>query len=738
VILQSRPVTFQDLGTTRSNVASGFVIDGNGVRFEVGAYDRSKPLTIDPTVALNNLAYSTFLGGTLNDVGEGIATDTQGNVYVTGYTQSVQFPTTSGVFDTTQNSNSDVFVAKLNPGGSALIYSTFIGGSGNEEGRAIKVDSSGHAYVTGYTGSSAFPVTSGSYDTTANGSADAFVLKLNPDGSALSYSTLIGGTGFDEAYDLALDANNDVFVVGQTNSATFPTTASAFQTTYGGMADAFLAHLDSTGATLMYSSFLGGNANDYGEDVALDLAGNAYVTGFTASTNFPTTAGVLLRTYQGGTNDMFVAKVNTALSGASSLIYSTYLGGTDSDAANAITVDASGNATVVGTVLNGGGFPFTTGAYDTTHNGAIDVVVAQLNAIGSALIFSIYIGSTISDIGSDIAQDAFGNFYITGYTVSGTTNYPTTPGAYDTTQNGGHDVFLSKLSANGSLLLYSTLLGGSGDDDANALALDGDGNFYLTGLTNATATNLPVTGSAFQTTHGGGQDAFIAKFGHFAIGGRVIDATTGDPLPNVRVALSGDTSGSMFSGADGRFGFTNALNYRSYLLAASGAGLNINPGKFDIYLDGNRDLIFLAQTGYPSLLADLAISKSDGVSTVYAGGTVTYTTLASNLGGNDVVGGKVTDTFPAILGCTWTCVGLGGGTCSASGSGNINDSVHLPPGGGAVYTAQCSISPLATGTLSDTAAVLPPAQVSDPVPDNNSSTDVDNIVPDVFFIDDFD
>ena len=623
IIKQNKPFSFQETDGAKQEIESRFIIEQSKIKFAVGEYDRSKPLVIDPTVSLNNLAFATFLGGSEDDQAFDLKIDNAGSIYVTGFTESPFFPTTSGTFDTNHNANQDVFVTKLNPAGTQVIYSTFIGGNGSDEGRSISIDSSGNAYLTGVTTSPTFPTTAGVFDTTHNGGADVFALKLNPNGSALVYSTYVGGNAFDESYSIARDSSNNVYVIGRTAGGVtpFPTTAGAFDTTFNGVNDAFVFKLDGTGASLLYSTFLGGDAIDYGQGIAVDAGGNVFATGFTASsvTPFPTTAGAFDTTFSGNV-DIFVTKLNSA---GSALTYSTLMGGTNEDSAQDIEIDAQGNAYIVGNVLNGG-FPTTAGAFDTTHNGVVDAVVVKLNPAGSALVYSTYLGGISTENGNDIALDQFGNAYVTGLTFDGVTDYPTTTGAFDTAHNGGQDVFVSKLNGNGSTLLYSTLLGGAENDSGNGIAVDQNGNIYVTGLTNDAATDLPVTGEAFQSFHGGLTDVFVSKFGDYSISGRVIDATTGLPVSNVMVALSGQTSDFMLTGADGRFGFTNTTSFQPAAVSASRSGYSINPAVFNITsLTNNRDLVFLATVGSPTggsggtlRFENLSYNKAENGSTV--------------------------------------------------------------------------------------------------------------------------
>src|SRR5690606_29611503 len=298
-----RPFTYQDVNGARQEVASSFTIDNSTrgdsvahIGFLLGEYDTTKPLTIDPSVNLSNLSFSTFLGGGSNDQGTSIAADSVGNVYVTGATQSTEFPTTPGTVDTSHNGNYDVFVTKLNAAGTALIYSTFIGGSGSDIAYDIAVDASGNAFITGSTVSQSYPTTTGAYDTTFNGGTfDVFVTKLNATGSALVYSTFIGGSDDDTGLSIAIDPSGNAYVTGYTvdDVTDFPTTTGAYDTLHNGGSDVFVSKLDAAGAILTYSTFLGGNNDENGLGIAVDASGNAFVAGFTydGTADFPTTAG---------------------------------------------------------------------------------------------------------------------------------------------------------------------------------------------------------------------------------------------------------------------------------------------------------------------------------------------------------------------------------------------------------------------------------------------------------------
>ena len=387
LLRDARPVSYQQIGGRRVAVKSRFALGrGGAYGFTVGAYDRRYPLVIDP-----GLAYSTFLGGSGPDQGVGIAIDGAGSAYLTGTTGSDNFPTTAGAFDTTYNSGGgDAFVTKLDASGAALGYSTYLGGSDDDGTSALALDGAGNAYVTGHTASADFPTTAGAFDTSFNGSVDAFVTKLDASGAALGYSTYLGGSGYDGASGIELDGAGSAYLSGATDGTDFPTTAGAFDTTYNGLGDAFVTKLDASGAALGYSTYLGGSGTDGGHSIAVDGAGGAYLTGNTQSyEDFPTTAGAFDTTWNGGT-DSFVTKLDA--SGAA-LGYSSYLGGSDYDLGQGIAVDGAGNAYLTG-YTGSPSFPTTAGAFDRTYNDGGDAFVTKVDASGAALGYSSYLGGS--------------------------------------------------------------------------------------------------------------------------------------------------------------------------------------------------------------------------------------------------------------------------------------------------------------------------------------------------------
>ena len=496
-IRQSKPIVYQQINGARRMIPASYLVkDKQQVAFQIADYDRSQPLVIDPT-----LAFSTFIGGNGSDRASGIAVDSAGNVYITGDTISTNFPVTPGAFQSAKAPfNFDAFVAKLNPAGTALIYSTYFGGANRDSGSDIAIDTAGNAYITGLTDSSDLPVTPGAFRTTAvlTDETTAFVTKFNATGTALVYSTYLApilGTG------IAVDSAGNAFIAGQAN-ADYPTTPGAFQTTSAGSSEAFVTKMNATGTALIYSTFLGGSGFDAASDIAIDAAGNAYVTG-QAQAGFPVTPGAFQTSFNGVT-DAFVTKLNPT---GTALIYSTFLGGSGNESTNGIAINDAGNAYVTG-FTGSSNFPTTPGAFQTVKSGGDDVFVTALNAAGSGLAYSTFLGGDANEFSVRIAVDAAGNASVVGLT--GSSNFPTTADAIQSTYGGNNDAFVTRLNPTGTALVFSTFLGGSAADIGLSVALDAAGSIYVSGQTSS--TNFPTTPGSFQTVFGGSfNDGFVSK-----------------------------------------------------------------------------------------------------------------------------------------------------------------------------------------------------------------------------------
>lgn len=493
-LIHQKPYTYQDNRT--NEVSSQFQINNGIIEFNIGKYDISKTLIIDP------LVYSTYLSGNYYDSPNALAVDLNNNVFICGSTYSSDFPRTSGAYNSVKKNYYDGFISKLNSSGSALIYSTFVGGSDYDYATGIAVDTSGNAYVTGYTYSSDFPFTKTAIDTSYNGYSDCFILKLTPAGNALKYSTYFGGLSYDFATGIKIDAIGNAFIIGNTNSI-IPVSKNAYKASSVGGYDCFLAKVDINGSVLLYSSYIGGSNDDFANAMAIDPSNNIYITGYTNSTNFPTTVDVYSNSYKGN-SDCFVVKMNTDLPGLS---YSTLIGGAYGDYANAIAIDINRNAYITGYTYSAD-YPTSTIAISNYTYGNYDAFVTKLNSTGSALDYSTYIGGSNHDYGTAIAVNSKGNAFVAGNTYSN--DFVTTSNGYDTRQNGTVDGFIFKLNPTGTTLAFSSYFGGIGDESISAIVLKQMDNLFLIGTTYS--IDFPTTKGAYNTSFAGYSDGFISCF----------------------------------------------------------------------------------------------------------------------------------------------------------------------------------------------------------------------------------
>ena len=529
------PVAHQEFPDRRESVEVGYVLAKENTHrggsseersfhygFQVGEYDSARPLLIDPAV----LVFCGYLGGVKADAIAGLALDATGNMYVTGATASDQttFPVRVGP-DLTFNGGSsngadEVFVAKLDPTGTTLLYCGYIGGAGYECGMGIAVDSQGRASVTGWTTSpeTSFPVKVGP-DLTFNGGMEGFVARVNAAGTGLDYCGYIGGADYDSPSDIALDAVGNAYVVGLTHSseATFPVVVGP-DLTYNGSTrkerDGFVAKVDVSGQQLLYCGYIGGSNVDEAESVAVDAAGHAYVLGRAMSDHrsFPVVVGPDL-TFNGGASDAFVARVNPAGTG---LDYCGYIGGASPDGSQgnqSIAVDALGRAHVFGqTYSDASSFPVS-GGPSLTLAGLCDVFVARVNPAGTALEFCGYLGGTGWDVAyGGLALDTAGHMYVAGSTSSTEAVFPVRVGP-DLTFNGNpmydYDAFIARINGTSFTIDYCGYIGGQSVDDATAVVADAAGNAYVAGSTYSDEQSFPVV-TGPDLTYNGGQDAFVA------------------------------------------------------------------------------------------------------------------------------------------------------------------------------------------------------------------------------------
>ena len=492
------PVAYQEsIEGVRRSVAVHYKIlaDGHTVAFDLERYDAALPLVIDPVIS-----YATYMGGTAQSAITALKVDASGNLYATGWTEAVDFPVSNGI-QAVNRGGVDAFMFKLNPAGNALLYATYIGGRNDDRAAAIAVDSGGQVFLAGSTASSDFPLVA-SLRPAVGGTRDAFVLKLNAIGNLLVYSTYLGGNAYDAATALALDAGGNAYVAGDTQSADFPMSGPV-QSVLGGKTDVFISKLTPAGA-ILFSTFLGGSNDEHAGGIALDPSNNIYVAGGTSSGNFPVASP--FQATNGGSQDAFVTKLSTS----PQILYSSYLGGNGGQAgapeqANAIAVDATGAAYVTG-VTSSTNFPVTSGAFQTSFVGVQDAFATKISPTGT-LAYSTYLGGPSFDWASGIAVDTSGNAYVAGYTSSA--GFPAV-GGVQPAFNGFYDAFVSELNPVGNGLKFSTFYGGTGADQANAIALDTSGNMFVGGQTSS--LNLTLQG-AIQSSNVGGSTGWIAKFG---------------------------------------------------------------------------------------------------------------------------------------------------------------------------------------------------------------------------------
>ena len=514
------PVVYQESNGSRVPVHGAYVMNESAhVAFQVAHYDASKPLVIDPV-----LVYSTYLGGSGNDQPTGIAADSTGSVYIAGYTNSADFLlTTTG----TPSANANhIFVAKLDPTGSSLVYADYIGGNGEDYGIGLALDSANNVYVTGSTTSNNFPTVK-PYQAVELGPYSGFLSKISADGSSLLYSTYLGGTGFDQPASIAVDTLGEAHLAGTTTSQNFPM-VNAYQTTalanQGGLYGnyGFVTKFSADGSSLIYSTYLAGNSNiaqDCGTPcwptpytavaaLALDANGSAYVTGTTNTYNFPTTSGAYL-TSNSTQQDATIGFVSKFAS-SGSLDYSTYFYGSSGNPVGigAITVDGSGSAYIAGTVSSDGTFPITsTGICDpgVYGFGCSYAFVTKFDPTASTLLYSTFLGPNNYASPQSIALDSSDNAYVLANTTSAAFGTNNSIEGY----TSGMDMLLVEIDASATTELFATYLGGSGNDFASGVALDADGNMYVAGSTNS--PDFPVTQGAFQNLLGGNSDAFVMK-----------------------------------------------------------------------------------------------------------------------------------------------------------------------------------------------------------------------------------
>jgi len=710
------------LGGSLADGANGIAVDSSGNAYVVGStFSTNFPVTTGAAQTVDNepsnfqcvfvaklnptgtaLVYSTYLGGIgakndaatqFGDVGQTIAVDGSGDAYVTGLTQSTSFPTTPNAFQLVNNSTLpgelfSAFVTKLNPTGTALVYSTYLGGNFEDSGSGIAVDTLGHAYVTGYTTSSTFPVTAGAYQVTNNanitdGWGSAFVTEFNLTGTALVYSTYLGGTGYGaRGAGIAVDSLGDAYVTGSSNTTDFPITNGAFQTTnYAAAAvdsnpdlfasNVFVTKLNPTGTQLVYSTYLGGSTDDFGAAIALDGAGDAYVTGSTDSKDYPVAGNAYQPTnlaYANEASAAFVTEVNPT---GTALVYSTFLSGSgippqfcgtdctssgSGDAGNAIAVDGLGDAYVIGDAISSN-FPTSQGAYQTVNNAfgnttpiGVNAFITKFSPGGSQLLYSTYFGGSTQDFGYGIALDGVGGVYVAGQTSS--TNFPTTTGAYQIANGGFEDAFIAKLAIGSVATTIGTtttlissanpqVQGSSVTFTATVTPASGNGVptgnvvFNVDGASAATVA-LDNTGSAAYVSSSltTGQHTIQASYAGsaaYTASGATLTQTITEPqiaVPNV----VGDTQAAATTAITGAELVVGTVTTASSATVASGSVISENPSAGTNVSSGSAVNLVVstgpAQVAVPNVVGDTQAAATTAITG--AGLVVGTVTMASS------------------------------------------------------------------------------------------------------------
>ena len=672
-------------GRRQEVVARFKKVGENAYGFEVGEYDKNLELVIDPVV----LAYSTYLGGVYEEFGTAIAVDDTGIIYMTGRTESGNFPIKNQYQGDQWQIDVFVTVIDLTQTGSAqLLYSTYLGGNNLDAGIDIKVDGNGYVYGVGDTYSTDFP-TVNHYQTDL-GNRDGFVFKIDPSQSgaaSLVYSTYLGGNGIDSANGIAVDSSDYVYVTGLTESGDFPI-LNQYQG-YQGITAAYVTKLDPTRsgvASLLYSTCLAGGWTQAGHEIAVDDSGYAYVVGQTASANFPTLNPCMVDPGDGpNIDDFFISKIDASQSGANSLLYSTYLGGNAGDVGVAIDVDSSGYVYVTG-YTGSSDFPTVNAYQGSAGFNNTDVVVAKLDITqtGAAqLLYSTYLSGAGEDRGDSIAVDAGGYIYVTGYTKSG--DFPTF-NQYQGDQGGVDDGFVAKLdpTRSGTLsLLYSTYLGGSGNESCGGIDVDSFGNAYLTGGTGS--VDFPTL-NPYQGDQAGG-DAFVAKI---SPGVPAVDTPTSAAVTSATATLGGNVSETGESAVTERgiyWSITNGFTPPGQGTKVSETG-TWGTGTFILPVSGLPPGTTIYFKAFAANTAGSGYSAQASFTTPPEPPTVTTTTVTGITSSSADSGGDVTADGGATVTARGVCWNTGGTPTTADNT--TNDGT-----GAGVFTS--SITGLAPG-----------------------------------------
>ena len=680
----TKPIAYQIIDNNREDIKVAYAIDKNEYGFEVGSYNKSETLIIDPLLA------STFIGNTNVDIAEAIAIDSSDNVFIAGYTESSDFPTTTGAFDESYNDSApaeDIFISKFSNNLATLSASTFLGTSANDFARGIAIDSSDKIYIVGDTSSGSFPMPDDEvayYDESHNSSSDVIVSKFSNDLSNLEASTYLGGSGIDYGYSIAIDSSTNIFIAGKSKSTNFDTTTGAYDESHNGGGagyDIVVAKFNSTLTSLSASTYLGGADDDeMCAAVAIDSSNNVFVAGCTESNNFPTTTNAYDESFNDntGTDDGFISKFTNDLA---TLSASTYFGSATAartDEILAIAIDSSNNIYVTGST-QGSDFPTVEGCYDTVSLTDVDPFVSKFTNDLETLSASTYLdgGSSGTDRGYAIVIDSSDNVYVAGYGAG--TSFPTAATGYDTSHNGNDDAFISKLNSGLTTLSAGTFIGHSADDIINGIALDSSGNVFVTG--NTDSSSFPTTSGAYDETYNDTSpdyDVFVAKFnsdlsyGSFTVSATSISVAEGAdgtftvklsaaPSNNVTIAVSSSDTSTGGTVSPSSLTFTLAdsedADYWSTNQTVTVTGVNDDIDDADVNYTITLGAASSDDTRYSGLdPADLSATTTDndtvGFSFVYTDSTTgedlstgSYTVaLASEPTANVTIGVSSSDT----------------------------------------------------------------------------------------------
>jgi hypothetical protein len=518
-IVDASPVAYQECDDRPRIVSTAFHLHSNVVSFDLGSYDPSLPLVIDPGVV-----FSTYIGMDGIDNPARIWVDEGSSCYVAGTNHMDTFPVTPGAYWWNRSSDHGFFLLKINANLSTLEFSAFIGMDSPLVARDLALDDDGNIYLVAHSDGSGAPVTEGCYDNSTNGVTDGILMKFNPNATQLLFCTLFGGSKYDFPFGIAVDGSGSAIIVGETGSSDFPTTTNAYDDTLDGGTAGFLIRISRDGSELEYSTLLDGSKGDECQSVSLRPSGEVLIFGRSSSDNFPTTVDAVDRTFNGWVDCVFIEFDIDS----SSILYSTYLGGSELDAPDDMALDGDGHVYMTG-ITYSSNFPTTTNAHDKRLGGINDGFIVKLNTSSSRWDYSTYLGGSNSDYMQAIHVDSEKRAAVTGIVRSA--DFPMTENAISDTLGGGQDACVSILSMDGSTLEYSSYLGGSGSEDGKDIWKDPEGLYFVVGETRS--TDYPTTKGVYDNLYANTGDVFVTRVDierPWVVSSEIPDElTTGDP-----------------------------------------------------------------------------------------------------------------------------------------------------------------------------------------------------------------